>query len=126
MHISFFAEFITDGDFNFRQDNLNALFNTSSPLYNNANIEYDYVVDGETITIMFFAEGNENNCRWALRDLLEACMCSIDTHKHYLVKKLYDLFEYFHQHIWSDEDDIMTQELSGNYDGTIAQLLIEH
>ena len=90
MKLLFDAEFHTDDDFGFRE----LEFDKNARMYEKAKIDYMYDDTGcERIYIKLNAEGDENACRWALRDLLEDLMCSIDTFKYYLVKDLYDLFD---------------------------------
>ena len=81
MKICFNANFYTDGDYGFNKDRLDALFNKDSSFYKGAEIRYFYEREDEEITIYLIAEGNANACRWALRDLLEALMCSFTTIK---------------------------------------------
>lgn len=125
MKIYFDAHFYTDGDFSFRKDELDMLFEKDSSLYKGAKIEYYYEHEDEEISIRLVAEGNENACRWALRDLLEALMCSISTIKYWLVRDLYDLLEYFHKDLWGELNQEKSNGLSGNYDDTWLTLKME-
>ena len=125
MKICFDAHFYTDGDFSFREDVLNMLFHTDSPLYKEAKIKYSYKHEDGYIDINFLAEGNKNACRWALRDLLEGLMCSIDTHKHWLVKGLYNVLEYFYEDIWGDLNQEKEKCLYGNYEFSKITLKME-
>lgn len=125
MKICFKAHFYTDGDYSFRKDRLDMLFEKDSSLYKGSTIRYFYEHEDEEISICLVADGNENACRWALRDLLEALMCSISTIKHWLVRDLYDLLEYFHKDLWKELNQEKSNKLSGNYDGTILTLKME-
>ena len=125
MNICFKAHFYTDGDYSFRKDRLDFLFEKDSPLYKGATIRYFYEHVDEEISICLVADGNENGCRWALRDLLEALMCSISTIKYWLVRDLYDLFYYFYEDLWGELNQEKVKELYGNYDGTILNLKME-
>lgn len=120
MKLMFVADFHTDGDFSFR--NFDKLFNKNNSMYKGAEIEYVHIHDGEYIHVHLSADGESNACRWALRDLLEEMMCSICTHKHYLVKQVYDCLYYFHDGLWGDMNQDKNRCMSGNYDGTYLVL----
>jgi hypothetical protein len=121
MKLLFDAEFHTYDAFSFRELD----FDKNAKMYKNATIEYEYEDTGwERIYISLHADGDENACRWALRDLLEDLMCSISTFKHYLVKELYDLFDYFHKDLWKDKNQNKIKMMSGNYSGTLVRLVM--
>lgn len=122
MKIYFKAHFYTDGDYSFRKDRLEMLFKKDSLLYEGSTIRYSYEHEDEEISVCLAADGDKDACRWALRDLLEALMCSISTFKYWLVRDLYDILEYFHKDLWEELNQEKSNELSGNYDGTILTL----
>jgi hypothetical protein len=129
VRIEFRADFSTDGDFRFEEANLNELAQKleNSSLYDDAAIQYGYDHDCEDITFFLKAEGKNNACRYALRDLLEEMIASFRTYsgKYYLIKEVYDLLEGFHEVIWNNEDVDMEDYMSGNYDGTFVSLSIK-
>ena len=122
MNLYFTADFCTDGDYSFNSPD--ELFNPKAPLYKGADIDYicDVDNDSEFKHISLKATGEDNACRWALRDLLENMMCSISTCKYYLVKDLYNLLYYFYDGLWDDKNQDKVNCLSGNYAGTQVSL----
>lgn len=124
VRIQFHAEFETDGDFCFEETNLKEL--EKSSLYGDAHIDYHFTndVDCEHISFVLTVEGKGDNCRYVLRDLLEEMMCSIRTHKYWLVKEIYSKLEKFYEAIWNDKTICMYDSMSGNYDGTAMTLII--
>jgi hypothetical protein len=105
------------------------LIDTENSLYNGAIVDYNYTdySDIGDFNIWLKARGEINPCKWACRDLLEHMMCSISTHKHYLIKELYDSFELFHHDLFKNTNNTRqrTKGLSGNYDGTWMTLKLE-
>ena len=126
MKLRFSAVFCTDGDFSFR--NMDGFFNNKEAVYKNAKIHYEYDPTlSEKIFVELHAEGNADDCRRAIRDLLEHMMCSINTSKYYLVKDIYDLLYYFRKDLWSNEpNQYKYNTLCGNYDGTYLDLVIKN
>jgi len=120
MKATFIADFYTDGDFGF--DDFDNLFDKNNSMYEGAEVKYINVLDGEHIYIRLQTHGEANACRWAVRDLLEKLMCSIRTHKHYLVRQVYDSLYYFHDGLWEDVNQDKDICMSGNYDGTYLAL----
>lgn len=120
MKLLFIADFHTDGDFCFHD--FDKLFDKNSRMYEGAEIEYVNIHDGEHIYIRLHASGDANACRWAIRDLLEKMICSIRTHKYYLVGELYEKIYYFHDGLWGDTNQDKDTSMSGNYDGTYLAL----
>lgn len=127
MKICFKAHFYTDGDYSFRKDRLNMLFDKDSSLYKGTTIKYSFDDnDDYFIYISLDVDGEDSyRCRYVLRDLLESLMCSMSTIKYWLVKDLYDLLEYFHKDLWEELNQEKSKELYGNYDGTILTLKME-
>ena len=120
MKVMFIADFHTDGDFGFYDfDNL---FDKTSFLYKGAEVEYLASKDDYHIYFRLCAHGEPNPCRWAVRDLLENMICSIRTHKYYLVGELFDLLNYFRDELWGDMNQDKESCMSGNYDGTYVAL----
>lgn len=120
MKAIFIADFKTDGDFSFR--NFNELFDKNNSLYNGAEIEYISVCDDEDIYIRLNTHGEPNACRWAIRDLLENMICSISTHKYYLVGELYEKLNYFRDGLWENRTQERHTYMGGNYEGTCLTL----
>lgn len=120
MKIMFVADFHTDGDFGFHD--FDKLFDKNNTLYKGAEIKYVNIHDGEHIYIRLHANGAANACRWAVRDLLEKMICSIRTHKYYLVGELYEKIYYFHDGLWENMNQDKDTYMSGNYDGTYLAL----
>lgn len=120
MKAIFSAEFHTDGDFCFRD--FDSLFDKNSSMYKGAEIEYVNIHNGEDIYIRLNIHGEPNACRWAIRDLLEHMICSISTHKWYLVGELYEKISHFHDGLWEDMNQDKDAYMSGNYDGTYLTL----
>ena len=116
----FIAHFHTDGDFCFR--NFEELFNKNSSLYKGAEVDYINIHDGEDIYIRLHTHGEPSACRWAIRDLIEHMICSISTHKYYLVGELYEKLNYFRDGLWGDMNQDKEAYMSGNYDGTYLAL----
>ena len=126
MKISFDATFATDGDYYFDKENLEAFFTPTKSLYRKVKINYFYDGDSyERIYIKLYIEGDENSCRWAMRDLLQGLICSIRTIKYWLVKDLYDLLEYFLRDLWGELNQDRSKGLSGNYENTWLSLTME-
>lgn len=124
VRLVFNANFSTDGDFHFDETNIKDL--ESSPLYNGASVKYNYDKEWESISFYLRAEGKSEACRYVLRDLLEEMIASFRTHscKYYLIKRVYDLLEGFHEVIWNNNEVDMEDYMSGNYDGTFVSLSI--
>ena len=125
IRVEFYATFETDGDFHFDVKNLKELRNI--PLYDGAAIDYkqesnDYDVDHFHLV----AEGPFSSCRRALKDLIEEMMVSIrvGARHHYIVKRVYELLEVFHDAASSYEGVEMSEYMGGNYDGTEITLKI--
>jgi len=117
-------KFCTDGDFHIKD--YNNLINPKDTMYKNANIKYLADKGIETIWIGLLADGERNACRWAARDLMERLVCSVRTHKYYLIKELYDMIIPAKEDLlWSNSNVSHYKGLSGNYDGTFIRLNIE-
>lgn len=115
--------FATDGDFSFT--NIESLFNPESSMYKGANLKYSCKHDYEDIYISLQADGDDNACRWAARDLMENLVCNIRTHKYYVIKYLYNLIVTpKEQLLWSGENVNYHDSIGGNYEGTSIQLFI--
>lgn len=124
MILSFKADFQTDGDYGFYEERLSKLFYTDNPLYKGAVITYHYEHEDEFISVSLKAEGDEKACRYACQDLLEALICSFHTCKYWLVKDMYEIFEYFYEDLWTDKNIHKEKCLGGNYDGTELSLIM--
>lgn len=117
--------FGTDGDFGFN-DSEN-LFDPQKRMYEGADVKYDYTEDGEKIYITLQADGNDDACRWAARDLMESLVCNIRTHKYYVIKYLYDLIIAPKEELlWSKDDVNYFDSIGGNYEGTNIRLIVLH
>jgi len=125
MKLCFKAYFNTDGDFTFDENQIQERFRVNKSLYKDAKTTYNYRQYDEHINIVLTAEGDKNACRWYVRDLLEELMCSIRTSKHYLIKDLYELFDYFHKDLWISLNQSKQLGLSGNYSDSKVILSIE-
>jgi len=126
MELYFDATFSTDGDFSFYVEKLKSMFDIDCEMYKKAKINYIYMDNkDERIYIRLFAEGDADACRWAMRDLLEGLMCSIKTFKHYVVKEIYELLDYFHEDLWSNLNQTKHRGLYGNYDNTWLSLTMK-
>ena len=120
MKAIFVADFNTDGDFGFR--NFDELFDKNNSSYKGAEIEYVSIHDGENIYIRLRTHGEPNACRLAIGDLLEHMICSIATHKWYLVGELYEKICDFRYGLWEDMNQDKDTCMGGNYDGTYLAL----
>ena len=120
MRLCFNARFHTDGDYGFRKDIVDSMFDINDSLYEKANITFSYDQDGGDIYIRLVVEGEGSDCRLVLRDLLEALICSITTNKYWLVKDLYNLLHYFLEDLWDNKYKVSW--LDGNYEGTMLTL----
>lgn len=125
MKLYFEAIFYTDGDFSFDKNRVQEKIRDGNALYEGADINYVYTQDDEHIIICVNAEGDADSCRYYVRDLLEALICSISTHKYWLVKDLYELLVYFHTKLWEEPNQFKIKGLSGNYSGTWLKLSME-
>lgn len=124
MRLIFAASFHTDGDFNFRQERLQQMFYEEKSLYKGTTMKYEYEHESETINVYLDIEGKELPCKWACRDLLEGLICSINTYKYWLVRDLYNLLYYFLDDLFTINNCIKENYLSGNYDNTYLTLKI--
>jgi hypothetical protein len=131
LKVEFAAHFETDGDYTVeRTDEMENLTYIKS-MYardNSVNVEYetDWDSDYEGIDFHLKVEGNADNCLAITREFLEELMCSIRTHRHYilinLLNKLNGMYEaivrtkYRNIHLYD--------EMSGNYDGTEMALSV--
>lgn len=124
MNLSLTLELHTDGDFHIKD--YATLIDPQCRMYKNATVKYEGLQDGEIIWIFLTAEGERNACQWAARDLLEHLVCNIRTHKYYLIKDLYDLVIPAKENLlWSNKNVYHNGSLSGNYDGTFFNLIIQ-
>ena len=125
MVLSFKAEFQSDGDYGFYEERLSKLFYIDSPLYKEAVLDYHYEHEDEFTFVSLRVEGKKEACKYACGDLLEALICSFHPCKYWLVKDMYEIFEYFYEDLWKDNNVCKEKSLGGNYDGTDLFLTME-
>ena len=121
MFLQLVMHFCTDGDFDF--GNLFEVFDSGNSMYAGAMIHYHCDEDNGVIHISLRADGDANACRWAARDLMESLVCSIRTHKYYLIRDVYNLIITPKEDLlWSGKFVNHHGILGGNYDGTYLDL----
>lgn len=125
MKIYFEAYFNTDNDFRFEESQVRDRLQRERFLYEGATTQYEYQHDDDDIMIRLTADGDAAACRMCLRDLLEELICSIRTFKHWLVKDLYELLNYFLEDLWKEPNQLKERGLFGNYTGTWLTLKME-
>lgn len=131
LKVEFAAHFETDGDYTVeRTDEMENLTHIKS-MYardNNVHAEYkaDWDSDCEGIDFHLKVEGNADNCLAITREFLEELMCSIRTHRHYilinLLNKLNGMYEALVK--TKSKDLNLYDEMSGNYSGTEMALSV--
>ena len=117
--------FHTDGDFGV--NDRESIFNKDSRLYRDADLIYRTEESGESIEFALIANGDENACRWAARDLLQSLICEFRTFKSYLVRDLYQFLDAPLAIVQKRGNEVRYEDnLSGNYEGTYLLLQITH
>lgn len=125
MTLYLICNFETDGDFDFRNlhsDFSPLPFDPNKELYSGVDIEYEEHEDDYSITYELRCQGNEIECKWVARDLMQSLICNIWTFKDYLVLDLYNLIHGVEEALWKTNTTRFAKELSGNYDGTYVLL----
>ena len=118
------VSFYTDGDFYF--SDINEIFDPVSSMYNGANVKYDLSTEFEYYNFLLIAEGPEDRCYYAARDLLESIMCHLQTSRYYIIRDVYQLLiPAKEQCLWSNKEYIdYSESIGGNYEGTSIILKI--
>jgi len=117
--------FKTDGDFGF--NNMENLIDPKDSMYKGAGIQYYCSCNDESIYVTLIADGDDNACRWAARDLMERLVCNIRTSRYYIIRYLYDLIITPKEDLlWSGENVNHSDSIGGNYEGTHIRLVIKN
>lgn len=131
LRVEFAVHFETDGDYTVeRTDELENLTHIKS-MYardNSVDLEYkaDWDSDYEGIDFYLKAEGDSDNCLAITRELLEELMCSIRTHRHYILINLLNKMNGMYDAMAKTKhrDLNLYDEMGGNYSGTEMTLSV--
>lgn len=131
LKVDFAVHFETDGDYTIeRTDEMENLTQNKSIYARNNNVEIEYNADWDSdyegIDFHLKVEGNSDNCRSITREFLEELMCSIRTHRHYVLIELVGKLNEFHEALTrvKDRNLELYDEMGGNYSGTEMALSV--